>query len=144
MTEIARKLTERRATRGSRGHCKLDHFWTHQQVSSILRRPFYIGKVEWGKTKVLRNAKGRVKQVPVPEADWVRVLRPDLRIISDEKWEKAKTRLEELLNIFGSKCGQKKRGPRVHHSSVYTASEIAPTAVGTGRSSDACCVSRQD
>ena len=65
-----------------------------------------------------------MKQVPVPEAEWVCVQRPDLRIIGEDQWNEVQSRLKKLLDVFGSKVGQKKRGPRVHHSNVYPSGMI--------------------
>ena len=73
----------------------------------------------WGATITIRDSKGRKKQVPAPADEVVHVRRPDLRIIEPELWERAQKQVADIDEIFGSKKGQKKRGPKVHFSHVY-------------------------
>lgn len=116
LTKIAEELTRQRVPRGRRHPTKP---WTHQQVRGILSNPKYIGEWVWGKTLTLRNSKGKTKQIAVPTEDWVRVTREDLRIVDQPTWDQAQHRLAELLDVYGHKEGQAKRGPRVHHSAAY-------------------------
>lgn len=116
MTKIASELTRRGVPRGRRCRNKP---WTHQQVRTILSNRKYVGDWVWGKTMTLRNSKGKTKQKEVPQDEWVRVVREDLRIIDQATWDQAERRLAELLDVYGHKEGQAPRGPRVHHSAAY-------------------------
>ena len=53
-----------------------------------LHRPLYRGEVIWNKTQK-RNAEGRTAPTARPEAEWLRLDRPELRIVSDEAWSRA-------------------------------------------------------
>lgn len=116
LTKIAEELTRQGVPLGRRCRKKI---WKHQHVRSILSNAKYIGIWVWGTTTTIRNSRGKVKQIPVPEDEWVRVVREDLRIVDQETWDKAQRRLAELLETYGHKEGQAKRGPRVHHSVAY-------------------------
>jgi hypothetical protein len=114
--EIARRLTRSGAPKD---HRSSKPGWHHQMVRGILGNDKYIGCWSWGETKTIRNSTGRKKQGKAePEKHIVRD-RPHLRIIEQDVWEKAQRRLAELDAKFGSKAGQKKRGPKVHPSAVY-------------------------
>jgi len=96
--------------------------WTARHVRRIPGNEKYIGIWRWGQTRTVRNSKGKKRQDPVPAAKRVTHHRPDLRIVEQPAWDKAQPRLRELNDIFGSKVGQKRRGPRVHHLDVYPGS----------------------
>jgi hypothetical protein len=93
--------------------------WHPQQVRRMLENEKYVGRWRWGETTTVRNSKGKKKQVAVPATEQTYRERQNLRIIDDETWAKAQSRLAELKDKFGSKPGQKKRGPRRHASEVY-------------------------
>jgi len=90
INEIARRLTKQKVTRGSRAKHGL---WDHHQVRRMLGNEKYIGIWTWGKTKTSRSSAGKVKQVALPEKEWIRVERPDLRIIDQVVWDKTQARL---------------------------------------------------
>ena len=119
IAKIAAKLTAAKAPRGSRAR---KSNWTATNVRKILDNPKYIGHWLWGATTTLRNSQGKTKKVNTPEKDHVLVERPDLRIITQEIWEKAQARLAELHDIYGQKEGQASRGPVVHHTAAYPGS----------------------
>jgi site-specific DNA recombinase len=116
LTKIAEDLTRQGVPRGKRGRNKA---WKHYHVRSLLANPKYIGQWVWGTTTTIRNSDGKTKQIPVPKDQWIRLQREDLRIIDETTWKQAQARLNELLDIYGVKAGQSKRGPRVHHSTGY-------------------------
>jgi DNA invertase Pin-like site-specific DNA recombinase len=118
LNAIAEELTRLGVSRGRR-FSKRSRVWTHQQVRNILANQKYIGLWVWGKTTTIRNSKGKTKQIPVPEEQWVRRHRPDLRIVEQDVWDKAQEGLIALDKLYGYKEGQKKRGPRVHHTVAY-------------------------
>lgn len=119
LTNIAEELTRQGVDRGHQ--CRKNTAWNHRQVRAILANAKYTGQWEWGKTTTIRNSAGRSKQIPVPPEQWLRTERADLRIIEQSEWERAQARLAELDRIYGQKPGQKKRGPRVHHTAAYPA-----------------------
>lgn len=67
--------------------------WSQTSVYEVLRRPIYHGVIEWGKTKK-RDAEGKTAVTVRPESDWLRVERPELRIVAEDVWEAAHRRLD--------------------------------------------------
>jgi site-specific DNA recombinase len=113
---IADELTRLEAPKGARRKLKR---WKRCHVRKILGNPKYAGLWAWGATRTIRDSRGRTKQIPVPEEDRVVRERPELRIISEEVWNKAQSGLQVLKNLYGSNPGQKPRGPKVHHTALY-------------------------
>ena len=68
------------------------HGWCPSSVREALYRELYRGVIVWNKTRK-RNAWGVTEPKDRPEADWVRVDAPELRIVSDEAWTAAHERL---------------------------------------------------
>ncbi len=70
--------------------------WSASTVRDVLKSRIYIGDLTWGKS-VKRDAWGQrhtgQSQRRRPADDWVRVDRPDLRIIPQDLWEAVQTRL---------------------------------------------------
>jgi site-specific DNA recombinase len=65
--------------------------WAGTAVREILRRPLYIGKVVWGRTRRNGTARKRGPEVlPMHTAE-----RPDLRIVDQSLWDATQTRLQE-------------------------------------------------
>jgi hypothetical protein len=116
ISKIAKRLNELGVPKGHRS-CKPG--WHHHHVRRLLSNPKYVGRWLWGKTTTVRNSKGKKKQVPVKDHEIVETNRPGLRIISDEIWNKTQKRLAELQRVYGYKDGQRRRGARGHHLSVY-------------------------
>jgi DNA invertase Pin-like site-specific DNA recombinase len=116
---IARELTRRKVPKGNRASTTE---WHHAQVRRMLCNQKYIGSWSWGTTKVVRNSHGKKKQVAVPREEQVVRDRQNLRIVDQETWDAAQRRLRELHEAFGAKEGQKRRGPRTHHTALYPTS----------------------
>lgn len=121
-SRIAAELESCQAPRNRRAK---NRPWSDTSVRNILQNPKY-GTGIWIRNKTTsihssgtRGQKKRTKQIPVPEADWTSVERPDLKILTPELWEQVQSRFRELGQIFGKKEWQKQRGPKVHHSAVY-------------------------
>jgi hypothetical protein len=113
---IARELTRLKVPKGTKSKGTA---WHHHHVRRILENPKFIGQWTWGATRTIRNSKGKVKRVPVPDQQKAIRERPHLRIIAQEVWQLTQQRLADLNERFGMKAGQKRRGPRVHHSVEY-------------------------
>lgn len=121
LNEIARELTRRNTPKGRRASITK---WTHNDVRNRLTNRKYIGRWMWGRTRTLHDG-AKSKQVPQDEADVVVRERPSLRIVSDELWNKAQTKLTKLKEQFEPRANHKPRGMRPHHSEVYPQSLLA-------------------
>lgn len=66
--------------------------WAPSSVREILHRPLYRGIVEWGRTKK-RDRWGQRRNIPRADGEWVRVEKPELRIVGDDLWAAAHARL---------------------------------------------------
>ncbi|MPZ18097.1 MAG: hypothetical protein GEV06_09320 [Luteitalea sp.] len=66
--------------------------WAPSSVRAILYRPLYRGEIVWNRTKK-RNQWGIKEQRSTPEAEWLRLSAPELRIVSDDLWNAAHARL---------------------------------------------------
>ena len=64
--------------------------WSPSSVYEVLHRPLYRGEVVWNKTKK-RDAGGKTAPAARPESEWLRLDRPDLRIVSDDVERRART-----------------------------------------------------
>jgi site-specific DNA recombinase len=63
--------------------------WNHDTVGCILHNPMYKGLVIYGKTRTFRHPRtGKLKNVPRAKKEWTIEERPDLRIVSEEQWER--------------------------------------------------------
>ena len=112
-SRIARKLTSLNVPCGRRGR---SIEWTHQRIGTMLANAKYIGNWTWGKSKTLRNSKGKIKRVPLPATKWTTRDRPDLRIVESQLWDRVQARIQEVLGTYGYQPGQKKRGQKAHHT----------------------------
>ena len=83
---IARELTTQKVPKGGRSKKTV---WRHHQIRRILENAKYVGQWLWGAKRTIRNSKGKVKQVPVPDTQRAMRERPHLRIIAQELWELA-------------------------------------------------------
>lgn len=96
-------------------------YWSHGTIRSILRNSLYRGIYIWNKSRIVRDPRDQKKKsVPKHPNEWKRIECPELRIVSDELWEKAqiasahlnvcasqtKALLSENLLTGILKCGQ--------------------------------------
>lgn len=115
---IARRLNEQKV---DKGHRSTRPGWRAEQVRRVLASTKYIGEWFYGCRKTLRNSVGKTRVIPVPEDKVIRRTRPELRIVSDEQWQKAQARLCELNKIYGQKPEHLPRGARAHPRDAYPA-----------------------
>jgi site-specific DNA recombinase len=113
---IAEELTRQQAPKGHRRQSKR---WKPMHVREKLDNAKYVGQWTWGKTRSIRNSQGKKKQVPVKKELQVVDKRDELRIIDDATWQKAEARLKYLKDVYGTKPGHKRRGPKLHHTALY-------------------------
>ena len=76
----------------------------------ILNNEIYIGKYTWNKTSSRRNPENGKKKRILKETDkWISILKPELKIISDELWQKVKQRQRYLKEITKGKYTKAKK-----------------------------------
>lgn len=68
--------------------------WAPSSVHEALYRDLYRGVIVWNRTRK-RNAWGQARQRARPDAEWMRMDAPHLRIVSDDLWRAAHARLTE-------------------------------------------------
>ena len=87
----------------------------------------YRGELVWNKTKK-RDVEGRTAVTTRPEAEWLRVDRPDLRIIADDVWHAAQSKRQSIRTRHATTHG------RVHRDvdSKYLLSGFARCATCGG------------
>ena len=91
-TKIANILNERNIK------TKRGNEWTQNSISRILANSIYIGKIINGKEEIQDFLTS--KRVKKNEDEWFVTERPELRIISDELFNKAQQTLEKRKNAF--------------------------------------------
>ena len=116
LNEIARDLSASKNPKGTRSKSTV---WTHQNVVDKLRNSKYVGKWPWGKTEIIRNSKGKVKQNPVEQRDVVWHDRPDLAIVTDELFGAAQKKLDHNKVHYGHKGQGRRKQPSKHHTEEY-------------------------
>ena len=92
-SRIAKRLNEEGAVapRSQQGRPRA---WAPSSVHEVLERPLYRGRVVWNRTRK-RDQWGRQRPHARPEAEWMQVDRPDLRIVSESLWRSVHAKREE-------------------------------------------------
>jgi site-specific DNA recombinase len=83
-------------------------------IRTALRNPIYIGQVVWNRQKFIRTPEGKRVAQPRPESEWVRVERPELRIIDDDLWQRVQRQVQSKRERYG------RGGGGLYHSSGST------------------------
>jgi site-specific DNA recombinase len=73
--------------------------WATGGVREILFRDLYRGRVVYGKTRWTDRGGTRVK-VDVPEAEWLTLEAPELRIVTEGEWQAVHARLEQTRAVY--------------------------------------------
>jgi hypothetical protein len=68
--------------------------WSQSSVWECLRRPLYRGEVVWNQTRKRDRWGQKQQQQPRESAEWIRLDRPHLRIVSEHIWRAAHARLD--------------------------------------------------
>ncbi|MEJ5226818.1 recombinase family protein [Thermodesulfovibrio sp.] len=100
-------------------------FWTvstiigsKKSLRGILNNEIYIGRYRWNRTSVKRNPEnGTKKRILKDNSKWIEIIKPELRIISDELWEKVKRRQRYLKETANGKYVQAKK---VYSKNLFT------------------------
>ena len=80
--------------------------WVQTSIVRMLKNPIYTGRVTNKKSEVADFITGTRKDIP--EDEWVIVERPEMRIISDELFNRAQEILEQRSNEFKLKSKREK------------------------------------
>ena len=63
----------------------------------LLNNRLYVGELTWGRTRWAKDPDTkRKRRTLAPEAEWVRVPAPHLRIVDDAVWARVKRRQQEI------------------------------------------------
>jgi DNA invertase Pin-like site-specific DNA recombinase len=99
--------------------------WAPSSVREALYRALYRGEIIWSQTRK-RDKGGRTRPQGRPEADWIRVPAPSLRIVSDELWARAHARMEAARGVYlKSTRGQAFGRPALGNPSKYLLTNFA-------------------
>jgi hypothetical protein len=89
-----------------RPQCGRPAGWAPSTVRDVLHRDLYRGVLMWNRTKK-RDVSGDVAPRPRLASDWLRCVREDLRIVTDEQWEAAHTRLDQRRTTMTTGIGRR-------------------------------------
>lgn len=73
--------------------------WAPTAVREILLRTLYRGEVVWNR-KQKRDRWGVKKYLDRPEAQWIQLAAPDLRIVPEDLWSSAHRRLDQVRQLY--------------------------------------------
>jgi site-specific DNA recombinase len=76
--------------------------WCPTAIRAILHNSIYSGKLIWNRSQFVKRP-GTNKRVarPRPSTQWITVERPELRIVSEELWQRVQQRLQLVKEIYG-------------------------------------------
>jgi DNA invertase Pin-like site-specific DNA recombinase len=94
----------------------------------ILNNEIYIGRYYWNCTKTKKNPTtgGRVSTIN-DKSKWRLVIKPELRIINDGLWQKAKARQKEIKQTT---CGRYTKGKQLYSKHLLTGILKCPSCGG--------------
>lgn len=73
--------------------------WAQSSVHEVLFRDMYRGELVWNRTRK-RDRWGQKNGEARPAADWIRKSAPELRIVPEELWQAAHTRIAESRTYY--------------------------------------------
>jgi DNA invertase Pin-like site-specific DNA recombinase len=98
--EIASELCEHGVPPPKSRKVNLNTGWTATGLLSILNNERYRGIILWNKTRSVRHPEtGKKKVICRPMSEWVTVKNDDIRIVSEEQWEKVKLQIQRKSSI---------------------------------------------
>jgi site-specific DNA recombinase len=76
--------------------------WCYTAVREMLRNERYLGRLIWNRTQFVKvpGTNRRIAR-PRPRVEWIEVVEPNLRIVSDELWGAVRDRQRWLATNFG-------------------------------------------
>jgi len=78
----------------------------------MLYRPLYRGEVVWNRSQKIVKG-GTKKQRKREQSEWLTIPAPELRIVSDEVWQRVRARLDDRAVAF-PRVGRKLKGRSRH------------------------------
>ena len=69
--------------------------WRDRTIFSLLNNKSYLGVFERKKTKIVKDAQGNRKAVPVPKSKWLVIEMPELQIVPQELWDAVRARFKD-------------------------------------------------
>jgi site-specific DNA recombinase len=113
MVKIAHRLNQE-GVRPPRGRG-----WAPSGIREMLHRELYRGVVVWNRSQKVVRA-GTKKQRKRDESEWIRVEAPDLRVVSEDLWQRVKVTLDARAAAFPRGSDRKLMGrPRFKDESSY-------------------------
>jgi site-specific DNA recombinase len=102
LKKIARTLNSENISPPRPRADRLHSTWCPSAIHAMLRREMYVGRVIWNRSRFVK-APGTNKRVrrQRPRSEWRIIDRPELRIVSDELWERVLARLASTMKIYG-------------------------------------------
>jgi DNA invertase Pin-like site-specific DNA recombinase len=107
LKKIAKQLNEEGVPPPRGTKKKTRPSWVFTAIREMLRRDLYRGRIVWNRRKYKKKP-GSNKRISVlrPESEWVITEEPELRIVSEELWNRVQARLRETVeNHPGMKPG---------------------------------------
>ena len=97
---------------------RIQDCWVPSSIKEITRNELYRGVRVWNRTeKLLHPKKGLKTTRKRPQSEWIRVEVPDLRIISDELWDRVQQVNQQMKDLM---YGRRQGGfNRTHASRTY-------------------------
>ena len=79
-------------------------YWCRSAIAEIIRNRRYLGETTWGRSYQERNPEtGKMVTRYVDKAQWDQITKPELRIISDELFERVQQQLQHATYGLGVK-----------------------------------------
>lgn len=76
--------------------------WCPTAIRAILHNPIYRGKLIWNRSQfVKRPGTNKRVQRPRPQSEWITMERPELRIVTEDLWQRVQERLQLVKDIYG-------------------------------------------
>ena len=80
--------------------------WTRSNIHNLLNNQRYVGKVVWNRMKSLISPHtGKAVVKFRPEEEWVITNIPELRIVSDDQWNRAHAGIKNIAKRSAKKSG---------------------------------------
>jgi site-specific DNA recombinase len=76
--------------------------WCPTAIRAILHNPIYAGKQVWNRSRFVKRP-GTNKRVarPRPQSEWITAERPELRIVTEDLWQRVQERQRLVKEIYG-------------------------------------------
>ena len=86
---------------------RIQDYWVPSSIKGMTKNELYRGVRLWNRTqKVLNNSEGTKIKRTKPQAEWIRIEVPDLRIITEELWQQVQQVNQQMKDlIYGRRQG---------------------------------------